>query len=218
MAEAAVHRLAAVPGRSKSSASPKRTRDPVGTRRALVDAAVDLFGRDGFDATSVQSIVARAQVTKGGFYHHFESKVALLFEIHERFIDAHITKIEEVLDSDLPGDQLLRMAVRDVIVHGGAQFKDEITIFYQELPRLTGEYGKIAMGKRDRFEHCMIELVERGVADGSFTGVDEPRVTALAVIGMSAFTFNWIDPELGAHEAVGDYFSSLLLDGLRPRD
>jgi TetR/AcrR family transcriptional regulator, cholesterol catabolism regulator len=206
-------------GKSGETSEPraKRTRDPVGTRRALVDAAIELFGRDGFDATSVQSIVKQANLTKGSFYYHFESKVSLLFEIHERFIDAHLLRIEKVLASDLPGDEMVRVVVRDVIVKGAAQFKAEVTIFYQELPRLTDQYLTIAMRKRDRFENCVVEVVERGIADGSFAGVENPRLAALGMLGMSAFSYHWIDPTRDKPEAIGDYFGGLLLEGLRPR-
>jgi AcrR family transcriptional regulator len=183
----------------------------------LVDAAVDLFGRDGFDATSVQSVVKRAQVTKGSFYHHFESKEALLFEIHERFIDAHLARVDEVLASNLPGDETLRVVVRDVLVRGSAQFKDEIKIFYQERRRLTGDYLEKVLEKRHRFEQRIREVIERGVDDGNFVDVDDPRVASFAVVGMSAWTYHWMDPKRGNAESIGDFFADLLLDGLRPR-
>lgn len=195
----------------------RRTRDPVGTRQALVDAAVDLFGRDGFDATSVQSIVKRANVTKGSFYHHFESKEALLFEIHERFIDAHLARVDAALASDLRGDEMLEVVIRDVLVLGAAQFKDEITIFYQERRRLNGEYLETVIQKRDLFEQRVVEVIEKGVADGSFVGVGDPRLAAFAIVGMSAWTYHWLDPKRGEPAAVGDYFAELMLNGLRSR-
>ena len=42
------------------------------TTSALVDAARELFARDGYDATSLDAVAARAKVTKGAVYHHFE--------------------------------------------------------------------------------------------------------------------------------------------------
>lgn len=46
-------------------------------RTALIDAAHLLVRRQGYAATSVDQICARAGVTKGAFFHHFESKEAL---------------------------------------------------------------------------------------------------------------------------------------------
>jgi AcrR family transcriptional regulator len=44
------------------------------TTTALVDAARELFAHDGYDATSLDALAARAGVTKGAVYHHFEGK------------------------------------------------------------------------------------------------------------------------------------------------
>ena len=49
------------------------------TTAALVDAARELFAQDGFDATSVDAVAARANVTKGAVYHHVAGK-GQLFE------------------------------------------------------------------------------------------------------------------------------------------
>ncbi|MFC9330318.1 TetR/AcrR family transcriptional regulator [Kitasatospora sp. NPDC057015] len=44
----------------------------------IVDAAIDLFGRDGYPAVSIDEIARAAGVTKGAVYHHFDGKTALL--------------------------------------------------------------------------------------------------------------------------------------------
>ena len=122
------------------TAGRRRARDPEATRQALLDAAIELFGTVGFDATSVQSIAERAQVTKGGFYHHFESKQALLHEIHDRFIDYHLERMRELLDEPgIDAEELVRRLVRDVLVVGAARWRNDIEIFYQERRQLEGE-------------------------------------------------------------------------------
>lgn len=52
-------------------------RDPGDTRRRLLQAAFEEIYRHGFQATGLDSILARARVTKGALYHHFGSKSAL---------------------------------------------------------------------------------------------------------------------------------------------
>lgn len=51
------------------------------TRRALLDAATELFARDGFAATSLDAVAAECRVTKGAVYHHFAGKQALFEEV-----------------------------------------------------------------------------------------------------------------------------------------
>jgi AcrR family transcriptional regulator len=47
------------------------------TSSKLVAAAQELFGRDGYAATSIEAVAASAGVTKGAAYHHFSSKATL---------------------------------------------------------------------------------------------------------------------------------------------
>src|SRR3954449_9689491 len=168
------------------TAGRRRARDPEATRQALLDAATELFGTAGFDATSVQSIVDRAQVTKGGFYHHFASKQALLHEIHNRFIEYHLERMRELLAvPDLPAEELLRRLVRDILVAGAVRWRDDIEIFYQERRQLEGDQYAAVLAKRHEFEHYVIEVVQRGIDAGLFAPVSDPKVIAFGIIGMT---------------------------------
>ncbi len=48
------------------------------TRQKIVNAAAELFLKNGFDNTSIEQIVAQANVVKGIFYQHFQTKMDLL--------------------------------------------------------------------------------------------------------------------------------------------
>jgi len=51
------------------------------TRLKILDAAAVVFRRDGFQAGSVDKVMAEAGLTAGGFYAHFPSKEALFLEV-----------------------------------------------------------------------------------------------------------------------------------------
>src|SRR3954449_11741459 len=73
-----VPKVPTVPGatrRQKYSAS---------TKGALVEVAEGLFTEHGYANTSLDAIVAGAQVTKGALYHHFSGKQALFEAVFER--------------------------------------------------------------------------------------------------------------------------------------
>ena len=55
------------------------------TKARLLDAAQALMLAKGFSATSVDEICAKARLTKGSFFHYFDSKDALGKELLERF-------------------------------------------------------------------------------------------------------------------------------------
>ena len=71
---------------------------PEETRKALIESALKLFGSKGYADTSVQEITEAAQVTKGAFYHHFESKEDLLRLIHDEFLDYQLAILKMALD------------------------------------------------------------------------------------------------------------------------
>ncbi|MFC4249980.1 TetR/AcrR family transcriptional regulator [Sinimarinibacterium flocculans] len=73
------------------------------TRRRLLRAAEKLFVTHGFDAVSVDRIVAAAAVTKGAFYHHFADKLGIFREVFES-IDREMGEIvrARALTADTP--------------------------------------------------------------------------------------------------------------------
>jgi TetR/AcrR family transcriptional regulator, transcriptional repressor for nem operon len=62
-----------------------KTRDSTGTRDKLLTAARDVIRAKGYSATSVDDICAAAGLTKGSFFHHFDSKEALGIAAVEAF-------------------------------------------------------------------------------------------------------------------------------------
>lgn len=61
---------------------PRRSRDQAEqTRARIVSEATNLFRDQGYAATSIDDICARAGITKGALFHYFKNKKALFLEI-----------------------------------------------------------------------------------------------------------------------------------------
>jgi AcrR family transcriptional regulator len=73
-----------------------------------MDAAAALFVEKGVDATTVDDIVLRADMAKGAFYHHYESKAALLDVLREQ-VTADFEKRIDVALAKCPPDDLWRV-------------------------------------------------------------------------------------------------------------
>src|SRR6478735_11780236 len=70
---------------SKASAGPSwRAEQVAQTRAALVRAGRQLFGENGFKATSVDDLARAARVTTGALYHHFPTKSDLFEAVFEQ--------------------------------------------------------------------------------------------------------------------------------------
>src|SRR6202451_893250 len=83
------------------------------TRKALVNAACDLFERRGYDGTTVADIAEAADIGTRTFFSYFASKEELLFPDSDARVAAAVTAIANREPGDRPVDLLLR-ALRDV--------------------------------------------------------------------------------------------------------
>ena len=98
---------------SGSTRSTLRERKRDRTRRALVDAAIDLFERNGYDGTTVADIAEAADIGTRTFFSYFASKEELLFPESDTRVAAAVAAIAGRQPGDRPADVLLR-ALRDV--------------------------------------------------------------------------------------------------------
>ncbi len=69
------------------------------TKRALLDNATSLFTDHGYAGTSLDEVVAAARVTKGAFYHHFPSKLALFEAVFDRVQGSTTRQVEKAIDA-----------------------------------------------------------------------------------------------------------------------
>jgi AcrR family transcriptional regulator len=72
---------------------------PVDTKTRILDAAEKLFGKNGFDATSLRDITAEADVNLAAVNYHFQSKDSLIDAVIARRIEPINRKRLEMLDS-----------------------------------------------------------------------------------------------------------------------
>lgn len=85
-----------------------RERKRARTRQALVDAAIMLFARDGYEQTTVADIAAEAEVGARTFFNYFASKEELLFPESDARVRAALEAIAERGADEGPADVLLR--------------------------------------------------------------------------------------------------------------
>ncbi|GGM44441.1 TetR/AcrR family transcriptional regulator [Dactylosporangium sucinum] len=188
--------------------------DPENTRRSLITSALELFERSGFDRTSVQEIADQAHLTKGAFYHHFESKDDLLRHIQEEYLEAQLAAIKEIeAGSDDPKvrvAELIRFSLRSV-----AEYRAHVTIFYQERRYLTGELFAEVTRKRDLVEAAFAGMIQDGVARGALRPDVDARIATFGLVGMCAWAYQWLNAAgpLSVEE-VARQFSAMVLEGL----
>ncbi|GGE92497.1 TetR/AcrR family transcriptional regulator [Mycetocola zhadangensis] len=73
------------------------------TRDRLIDAAYEVFAETGIHAASVEMITERAGFTRGAFYSNFDTKEELFFALAERENRLRFERLQDGVDSILPG-------------------------------------------------------------------------------------------------------------------
>ncbi|HWQ59369.1 MAG TPA: TetR/AcrR family transcriptional regulator [Clostridia bacterium] len=87
------------------------------TRREILEVALELFSRSGFDAVSIRDICARVGIKESTVYYHFENKRAILEELRLRFEQTAgdlMRTLDAALREPLPREGVSMSAVSDI--------------------------------------------------------------------------------------------------------
>ncbi len=79
--------------------TPKKRRDREETRQRLLDSALAIFARNGYERATVDEIVREAGFSKGAFYVHFESKEDLFWQMLEERIERQQERFRQAIDT-----------------------------------------------------------------------------------------------------------------------
>src|ERR1700688_2972682 len=136
-------------------------KDGIETRERLLRAAVHLYSAKGFAGASVQDVVRRAGVTKGAFYHHFESKAHLIQAIHNRFVDLQIRDISAIVEKGLAPTETLAETIM-VIFRNMIDHKASVSLFIREYPPMPKDVDRAVRARRLEYEQLLIGVIDRG--------------------------------------------------------
>jgi AcrR family transcriptional regulator len=190
----------------------------------LLDCAQALFFENGYEATTVADIIERAGVSKGGFYHHFDSKEALLEALTERMTLQIVAAADDVLNA--PG--LTALERLNGFLARGRRWKVEAG------PRLRGAFEAILKRENALLYHRLADasarivapiltrIIEEGVREGLFNAPDaaivseillqmghaRQAIVAAAIVGLdvgeSELAIEMLERRIAMEEAVMD--------------
>jgi membrane fusion protein (multidrug efflux system) len=183
------------------------------TRRAILDAALELFIADGYAQVSIRNIAAKVEYSPGAIYSYFPSKDEIFFALAEEGFRA----IGERQFADSPSDDPLD-DVRAVAWRLYEFSKDQPQYFAlvfldRRVPRVSKEYERFSfiadMRNRARAQ------VERCIEDGIFPATIDPEVALrllfAPVIGIAALRVsNRMQPDVDADALVRDAIETTL--------
>jgi AcrR family transcriptional regulator len=168
---------------------PRIVKHPELRRAELLDCAQALFLARGYDNASLNDVIAEAGVSKGAFYHYFPSKEALLEALADRFAQAALAQVQDVLDD--PGiDALGRL---NAFMTRARQHKIETAAESWALFEALFRPGTLVLFHRINtaavalFTPVLAKIIARGVKEGTFKTFD-PEGVADMLLQLGAAT------------------------------
>lgn len=184
------------------------------TRDQLIQLALEMFEQNGYPRTSVEDIVDAAGLTKGAFYHHFQSKEEVLEIIHNDYVDAQVKLCENIVGQYTDPREQLTQITRSTII-GLGEYRAHVSVYLQDRRFLTGVRRDNVTTMRNQVDRIFTGIIERGAASGVFRKDVDPKLVAFGLIGMYAWVINWWRPggPLSLEE-VADQYVEIILGGL----
>jgi AcrR family transcriptional regulator len=179
----------------------------VDSRQEILRTAARLFQQRGYDATSMNDVAAALKLSKGGLYHHFQSKDEILFHIMSHAMDITEERVIKIARGVMDPEERLRTLIRlhiDVVL----SVRDrEITVMLHENHPLPPPLRKQINARKKDYVHFVEGVIADTQKARGSSGAVTPRAAAFALMGMINWIYQWHRPggELRGEDLVRQY-------------
>jgi AcrR family transcriptional regulator len=183
------------------------------TAELIRSSAIDLFFEHGYEATSLRAIAGEVGIQVGSLYNHLTSKESLLYSIMSTIMEDLLREFDSRLEGVTDSVERLSTAIEIHVFFHTARAR-EVFIGNSELRSLTPAHRRKVIKLRDTYEDRFVEIIEQGVADGSFEAPD-PKLAAWAILAIGTSTSTWFRPDGRLQlEGIATLYTDLVLNGL----
>ncbi|MCC7530743.1 MAG: TetR/AcrR family transcriptional regulator [Candidatus Melainabacteria bacterium] len=191
------------------------------TRQDILTAARALILKKGYDATSVDDLALAANVAKGTFYYHFNSKDELLHALQDVVIDEFAAQARQKLDQGNSPLQVLSEFVSEMARWNEANSDLSRAVFAEKFSRFSqnahGSHCSMEEKKR-KFVGLIIELIALAQKAGEIRAdVAADDLVRVILPPIMYTTATWLfNPEGSLSERL-ERSLTLVLEGVRPQ-
>jgi len=185
------------------------------SRQEILRTAARLFQQRGYDATSMNDVAAALKLSKGGLYHHFQSKDEILFDIMNHAMDITEERVLNAARGVANPEDRLRTLIRLHIEVVLSPRDREITVMLHENHPLPPTLRKRINARKKEYVHFLENLMAEVQQSRHARGRVSPRAAAFALLGMLNWIYQWYKPEgdLQANNLVPQ-FTELIFGGI----
>jgi AcrR family transcriptional regulator len=169
---------------------------PVDRRRQILDAAIRVFARQGFNACRVSDIAREANVAYGLVYHYFDSKDQVLNELFVERWSLLLHAIQEVDDRSIPAREKLD-AVAGFIIDSYRHDPELMKVIIVEVTRAANSFTRTHLNEIRQAFDLIAKIVRDAQASGDFRDDIDPEFASMWFYGaieqlLSAWVFEII--------------------------
>jgi AcrR family transcriptional regulator len=165
------------------------------SRQEILRAAARLFQQQGYDATSMSDVAAALRLSKGGLYHHFQSKDEILFHLMNHAMDISQERVIDRVRAIADPEERLRTLIRLHIAVVLGERDREITVMLHENHPLPPSLRKRINARKKEYVHFVETVIAEVQAARGARGGINPRAAAFALLGMINWIYQWYRPE-----------------------
>lgn len=153
-------------------------------RSEILECAVQLFIERGYDATSINQIIGRAGISKGAFYHHFQSKEDLIEALAARYAEDAAANARPILEDETLDSfsrlTLFLASMRQQKVQSAAQLRTTFEPLFRTENLLL--YHRSQQAIVEVMRPILAGIIARGIEEQCFDVPQADAATAAEVI------------------------------------
>ncbi len=195
---------------------------PADKRRAILDAAIRVFARQGYHSTRVADIADEAGVAYGLVYHYFRSKEAVMTELFTERWSLLLDASDALYEQDIPPREKLAGIAR-FIIDSYRHDPELMKVIIVEVTRAANSFGATHLPEIRRAYDVVSRIVADGQREGIYREEIDPGFVGMWFYGaieqlLSGWVFGLIPATDEEFERAGEMVVETLCCGLERRD
>ena len=184
------------------------------TRSKIMSSAIKLFSTRGYNTASVDDICKDAEISKGAFYHHFESKQALFLALLDGWLTTIDQGIEASRESSVPETFFLITQAFPYIFKTANEGLPMFLEFWLQASR-DDKIWQASISPYRRYHKYFTSLIKKGVDEGSFVEVDADLTSRMIMsTAMGLLLQSLLDPKGAKWEKVARDSTTMLVESM----
>ena len=185
------------------------------TRLAIIEAAVEVFARKGYEKATVDEIAAGAAVAKGTVFYNFKSKEDIFFAIIEQGTQSFSELVKVRSLQGKTASQKLELAY-DSAFEFFQKYNNFCTLLVSELWRVRTRWNYEPTNLLDRYKQSLEEIFKEGQQSGEFRRDVESKDIGLMVFFLAAVSSlsKSLSSESNVEQKLFDHTRLILMKGV----